>query len=95
MEPQQPMGAELSLSIPDALVDAVAERVAARLIPHVDAASKPTSWLDVEGAARYLACEPHRIYDLVSTGRLRPAKDGRRSLFRPAWLDAYLEEEGE
>jgi excisionase family DNA binding protein len=47
-------------------------------------------WLDVAGAAAYMACKPQRVYDLVSAGRLRVAKDGARSVFRREWLDAYL-----
>jgi len=53
-------------------------------------AQGPAPWLDVDEAAAYLACKPHRVYDLVAEGRVRCAKDGRRSLFRREWLDVYL-----
>jgi excisionase family DNA binding protein len=49
-------------------------------------------WLDVPAASKYLACKPRRIYELVAEGRLRHARDGRRLLFRSAWLDASLTE---
>lgn len=76
------------LAVPDALVDAIARRVV-QLMP--SSAGAPVSpWLDVDQAADYLRCKPQRIYDLVAAGELRPAKDGRRSLFRREWLDAYL-----
>lgn len=54
----------------------------------------PEPWIDVAEAAEHLACRPQRIYDLVSQGRLRHRKDGRRLLFRRSDLDAYLEEAG-
>ena len=34
-----------------------------------------TRWVDVQGAAEYLACTPRRIYNLVGEGRLRAARD--------------------
>jgi excisionase family DNA binding protein len=77
----------VELALPPALVEAIAER-AAELVADRPAASP---WLDVAEAAGYLRCRRQRVYDLVSAGRLRVAKDGTRSLFRREWLDAYLE----
>jgi len=75
------------VSFPPELVEAIADQVAVRLQPH-----EPNDpWLDVDEAADYLRCKPQRIYDLVSYERLRVAKDGRRSLFKRAWLDEVLE----
>lgn len=82
----------VTLAVPDALVDAIARRVV-QLMP--SSAGAPVSpWLDVDQAAAYLRCKPQRVYDLVAAGELRPAKDGRRSLFRREWLDDYLERSG-
>jgi excisionase family DNA binding protein len=70
------------------LADQVADRVADRL-PRDPAGDR---WLDVAQAAEYLACETHRIHDLVSQGRLQyDGRDGRRGLFRRSTLDGYLE----
>ncbi len=80
----------LSLGVPRELIDAIAERVVDRLTERSPARHEPTPWLDVGAAARYLACEPHRIYDLVSAGQLRCARDGRRLLLRCEWLDDCL-----
>ena len=80
----------LALTVPPALVEAVAVRVADLLAERLPAQRGPEPWLDVDAAAVYLACRPHRVYDIVAEGRLRCAKDGRRSLFRREWLDAYL-----
>lgn len=44
-------------------------------------------WLDIDGAARHLACGRRRIYELVAQRRVRTAREGRRLLFRPEWLD--------
>ena len=80
----------LALEVPSALVEAVAQRVAGLLVERLPAQRGPEPWLDVDAAAEYLACRPHRVYDLVAEGRVRCAKDGRRSLFRREWLDVYL-----
>lgn len=83
----------LGLPVPDELLDRLAIRVADLLADRLEAnGDAPDPWLDVEAAARYLACEPHRVYDLAASGRLRCAKDGRRSLFRREWLDQALEQ---
>jgi excisionase family DNA binding protein len=69
------------------LVTALAECVAERLSTHAPI----DDWLDVEGAAKYLACKPKRIYELKAQGRLRYAKDGTRLLIRREWLDEALD----
>lgn len=72
-----------------ALVDVVARRAAGMV-----SAAPPTDdgWLNVEGAADYLAAPRSRIYDLVRQGRVRHGRDGSRLVFRRAWLDAVIEE---
>jgi excisionase family DNA binding protein len=70
----------------EALVEAVADRIASRTSVRVPV----ESWFDVEAAATYLACKPKRIYDLKAQGRLRYAKDGTRLLFRREWLDGAI-----
>lgn len=81
----------LTLELPHEVLDAIAERVAERLAERSPTRAEPTPWLDVDAAARYLAAERHRVYDLVSAGRLRCARDGRRLLFRREWLDECLD----
>ena len=68
----------------DATVSDIARRVAAEIGPLTE------PWLNVEQAAAYLACPTSRIYQLVSLGQLKRAKDGRRALFRREWLDAVV-----
>jgi excisionase family DNA binding protein len=83
-------GSSLSLAVPLELVEAVAARVVDLLAERLPTQHGPQPWLDVDAAADYLACRSHRVYDLVAEGRVRCAKDGRRSLFRREWLDDYL-----
>jgi excisionase family DNA binding protein len=83
-------GSGLTLAVPDDVVEAVAERVVDLLGERLP--TRPEPWLDVDAAAEYLAAPRARMYDLVAEGRLRCAKDGRRSLFRREWLDDLLEE---
>ncbi len=81
---------EVTFALPPELLEAIAARAAELVEDRV--AEAPEPWLDVHEAAEYLRCKPQRIYDLVSQGRLRHRKDGRRLLFRRSELDAYLEE---
>ncbi len=89
------MSEPLALTLPDALVDQVAERVLAILAERE--ATVPAAWLDVTAAARHLGYADNvergrrRVYDLTSRGELTPRRDGSRLLFRPADLDRYLE----
>lgn len=76
------------LDIPDALVEAIAERVVERLA----ADAGPSPLMRVEEAAEYLRCQPKRIYDLTSQRRLDFVKDGSRTLIRREALDHYLNE---
>ena len=79
----------LTLPVPPELLEAIAVRAADLVEDRSREEAEP--WIDVEEAAEYMACKPQRIYDLVSQGRMRHRKDGRRLLFRRSWLDAYLE----
>jgi excisionase family DNA binding protein len=77
--------------VPAALVEAVAER-AAQIVAERTAPPRP--WLDVQGAAEYLACPPSRIYALTSKRAIPFEKDGSRTLFRPEALDEYVRNGG-
>jgi excisionase family DNA binding protein len=81
----------LELQVPDAFVQAIAERVADLLADSLSGASPSEPWIGVEQAAEHLACPMSRIYDLVSQRRLAPCRDGRRLLFKRSHLDAAIE----
>lgn len=86
--PAKPDSVALALDVPGELVEQIAKR-AAVIATQLGPEAPP--WLDTKGAAEHLACGTDRIHDLVQLGRLHPRRDGRRLLFRPADLDAYLE----
>jgi excisionase family DNA binding protein len=77
----------VALGVPVELIEAIAERTADLLAERMPDPAEP--YLDVDGAAEYLACKPHRIYDLCRQG-LPVHKDGSRSLFRREDLDRWL-----
>jgi excisionase family DNA binding protein len=76
-----------TLPVPDALIEELAERTAAKLAKRLPQTPEP--YLDVDGAAEYLSCPRSRIYDLRRQG-LTVYKDGSRLLFRREDLDAWL-----
>jgi excisionase family DNA binding protein len=81
----------LELQVPDAFVQAIAERVAELLADSLAGGGQPEPWIGVGQAAEHLACPTSRIYDLVSQRRLTPRRDGRRLLFKRSHLDAAIE----
>ena len=83
----------ITFAVPPELIDSIVDLAVVRVRAEL-AETKVDPWLTVQDAAAYLRCKPKRIYDLSESGRLRTAKDGRRSLFRRSWLDETLEESG-
>jgi excisionase family DNA binding protein len=82
----------VAIALPDEVVERIAERAAELVAKR--GPSEPIGYLDVQGAADFLACNKSRIYALVSAGRLPHKKDGSRLLFAPAELRAYVEAGG-
>lgn len=76
--------AELDDAALDQLADALAPRIAART------AAPIPPYLTPQEAGEYLRATKQRVYDLVSSGRLKRVRDGGRSLIRRDDLDAYL-----
>lgn len=79
----------LALELPDELLERLAHRVAA-LLAEREAPAEAGGYLDVAGAAEFLACGKSRIYALVSAGRIPHYKDGSRTLFDRAELRAFV-----
>jgi excisionase family DNA binding protein len=77
---------------PDALVEAIARR-AVELLGECQEPAEPEPYIGVKEAARYLACDEQRVYDLRSQRRLHCIKDGGRLLTRRSWIDDYLNKE--
>jgi excisionase family DNA binding protein len=80
----------LSIELPPDFAEHIARHLADMVRP--EPAGRGGPYLDVNEAARYLACDKDRIYDLKALGRLRHVRDGRRLLFKREWLDAALED---
>ena len=79
----------VSLVVPEPVLEHIAERAAELLRERAE--DRPEPWLDVTGAAAYLACPKSRIYALVHQRAIPHHRDGSRLLFRHAELDAWVE----
>lgn len=86
---------ELSLVIPDDLIETIAAAVAERLLPALN--SRPIQepwpeWMAVETAARYLDVSPQRLRKLVAVRQIPFHQEGRgcRVLFRRGDLDEWM-----
>lgn len=79
----------MRIDLPDELVAVLAEEVAGRLAERM--APPPENYIDVDGAAEYLAAPKSRIYELREQQKIPVYEDGRRLLFKRSDLDAYLE----
>jgi excisionase family DNA binding protein len=84
----------LQIALPPELLDEIAQRAAELLAERLDVALSGDGYLDVAGAAEFLACPKSRIYALVSTGRIPHAKDGIRLLFDRAELRRFVAKGG-
>jgi excisionase family DNA binding protein len=75
-------GLDMTVPIPQTIVDAIAERAAALVLEELEhSVASASPFLTAPEAAQYLRCEPQRIYELRSSGRLRGFKEGGRVLF--------------
>jgi excisionase family DNA binding protein len=83
----------IQFTIPGALVDLIAERVAEILAAkNGDGRPEPTKrWLTIDEAADYIGSTRKRIYDLRSAGRLSRTGDGSRVLVSRQELDDLIE----
>jgi excisionase family DNA binding protein len=74
-------------------LEAIAERAAEIVTERLDQNNRD-GFLDVAGAAEFLACKPDRIYALKSAGRIPFYKDGSRLLFDKAELREWVRNGG-
>jgi len=82
----------LAITLPDELVEAIAARAAELLATR--ATEEPAGYLDVAGAADFLACPTSRVYALVSAKRIPHHRDGSRLLFDRAELRDFVNNGG-
>lgn len=83
----------LSVELPAELVELIAQRAAAILADRTPT-DEAEGFMDVAGAAEFLACPASRIYALVSAKRLPVHRDGSRLLFRRDELRDYIDRGG-
>jgi excisionase family DNA binding protein len=86
--------AELSLSIPADLVEAIAQRVAELTREQIRQACAPESpWLDFNAAMSYLGFSRNQLYKLTAAKLIpfRKKRDGQGLLFHRDELDHWLE----
>jgi excisionase family DNA binding protein len=63
-------------------------------VAELNGATGNATWLDVKGAAEHLCCGKNRIYRFVSARQIPFHKEGRRTLFDRAELDAWVRRGG-
>lgn len=85
--------AALTLDIAEELIERIARR-AAELLAERQPAPAEEGYLDVAGAAEFLACPKSSIYSLVSVGRIPHHRDGSRLLFDRGELREYVRKGG-
>lgn len=84
------LAAALLADLDDETLARLADRLAPILASRIGVNEHTMAWLDVDGAARHLACPRSRIYALVSSRRIPHHRDGSRLLFRREELDEWV-----
>lgn len=81
----------VTVTIPAATIETIAARAAELVLAELGSRrASSAEYLTVAETADYLRCSPQRVYDLLSSRRLRRHKDGRRVLVPRHELDMYL-----
>ena len=87
---------QLTVTLPEELLEAAAERVVELLLERMPAAPATTSpWLDFDAAQEYLGFSRDRLYKLTAARAIpfRKKRDGQGLLFHRGELDRWLERE--
>jgi excisionase family DNA binding protein len=85
----------LALSVPEQLVQTLAERVATLVNERIESARPQSPWLDFDAALAYLGFSRDRLYKLTAARAIpfRKKRDGQGLLFHRGELDRWLEQE--
>lgn len=88
---------EISLTVPESLLDALAERVARRILSQLKPPQAASPWLDVEGALAFLPFSRDQLYKLTSAKAIpfRKKRGGQGLLFHRGELERWLQAEYE
>ena len=84
---------ELTLAVPEELLNALAERVARQVTSRLETPAVASPWLDVEAALEYLPFSRDQLYKLTAAKAIpfRKKRDGQGLLFHRGELDRWLE----
>jgi excisionase family DNA binding protein len=84
---------EVRLTVPQSLLDAIAERVARQVTSRLETPAAASPWLDVEAALEYLPFSRDQLYKLTAAKAIpfRKKRDGQGLLFHRGELDRWLE----
>jgi excisionase family DNA binding protein len=87
------MPSELTLTVPDELLDTLARRIARLVNGRLETQASGSPWLDVEAALEYLPFSRDQLYKLTSARAIpfRKKRDGQGLLFHRGELDRWLE----
>jgi len=86
---------KVELELPDTLVQAIAERVAVALKPHIAARKPepPDAIMTPEQLSKYLQVTRQWIYERVSLGEIPRTRVGKYLRFRKSAIDRWLEDQ--
>jgi excisionase family DNA binding protein len=84
---------EVTFTVPESLLDALADRVARQVTSRLETPAAASPWLDVEAALEYLPFSRDQLYKLTAAKAIpfRKKRDGQGLLFHRGELDRWLE----
>lgn len=83
-------GDDFHLTLSDAALDTLAERVASRVAQRLNGGTGPAPWMTAEEAADYLRCSISRLRKLTMRKLVPAHRDGGRVLYRREDLNAFI-----
>ncbi len=79
------------LELTDEQLEAIAARAAALVLERLgDGNGAATPWLSIGEAAAFLRCNPQRVYEMRSDGRLTAHKEGGRAVVSRVEVEALV-----
>ena len=94
MNPAEEMS-QLTVTLPDQLLQRVADLVAEQVVARLALPVAPSPWLDFEAALEYLGFTRNKLYKLTAAGAIpfRKKQKGQGLLFHRDELDRWVERE--
>lgn len=89
------MSDPIALSIPEELVEAIAERAAEIVLERRREADAGSPWLSVADGAAYLSISERQLQRAITKGKITSTTIGRRRLLHRDELDRFARATGE